>query len=68
VVILGGPAATLLDHLMSIGQIRLPRHEQIKHYAYIGQRAEGKLCPMHPDRIRRYSEDFARIREAFGRL
>lgn len=68
VVILGGPAATLLDHLLSSGKIRLPRHDQIKHYAYIGQRAEGKLGPMHPDRVRRYSEDFEKISTAFGKL
>ena len=68
VVILGGPAETLLERLESIGKIHLPPHEKIKHYAYIGQRAEGKLGPMHPDRVRRYSEDFARIRKAFDRL
>lgn len=67
-VILGGPAMTLLEHLMSKQMIQLPCHEQIKHYAYIGQRAEGKPGPRHPDRIRRYSEDFARIRETFDLL
>jgi len=68
VVILGKPAMTMLEHLVSKQIIQLPPHEQIKHYAYIGQRAEGNLGPMHPDRIRRYCEDFARIRETFDLL
>ena len=68
VVILGGPAETLLDHLKVIGKIHMPPSERIKHYAYIGQRAEGKLGPMHPDRVKRYGEDFARIRKKFNDL
>jgi hypothetical protein len=66
VVILGGPAEIFLNHLISKGKINLPSFEKIKHYAYIGQRAEGKLGPMHPDRVKRYGEDFARIRESFN--
>jgi len=68
VVILGGPALKLLDHLVAQKLIRLPKVMQIKHYAYIGQRAEGKLGPMHPDRIKRYSEDFKDIRAIFDKL
>ena len=68
VVIFGGSTETLLNHLESIGKIKLPKSEKIKHYAYIGQRAEGKLGPMHPDRIKRYSEDFDRIQNTFNTL
>lgn len=68
VVIFGGSAKALLNHLKIIGKIKLPRSENIKHYAYIGQRAEGKLGPMHPDRIKRYSEDFDRIQRTFNNL
>jgi hypothetical protein len=66
VVVLGGPADTLLEYLSSKERIRLPAHEKIKHYAYIGQRAEGKLGPMHPDRVARYIDDFTSIRKTFA--
>jgi len=68
VVILGGPATSLLEHLNGLSLVNLPKNEQIKHYAYIGQRAEGKLGPMHPERVKRYSEDFARIRDVIGKV
>jgi hypothetical protein len=68
VVILGGPAQILLEYLVSQKKVQLPNVIRIKHYAYIGQRAEGKLGPMHPDRIKRYSEDFLDIRRKFDRM
>ncbi len=68
VIIFGGAAAKLLDHLQTKNKIHLPRNEQIKHYAYVGQRAEGKLGPMDPSRVKRYFEDFSRIRDTFSKL
>jgi hypothetical protein len=41
VVVMSNQTAHLLDHLVSTGRIRLPRREQIMHYAYIGQRARS---------------------------
>lgn len=35
------------------------------HYAYVGQRAEGHLAPMHPSRVKRYHEEMATIAAAF---
>jgi uracil-DNA glycosylase len=68
VIILGGSAEKLLNHLASTGKIKLPATIKIKHYSFLGQRADGKLKPMHPDRIQRYSEDFASIRREFNSL
>ena len=68
VVLMGGQANLLMNHLVSIGKIKLPRVEQITHYAYIGQRAQGHLGPMHPQRIEAYSKEFARIRKVFDSL
>lgn len=68
VVVLGKQTDLLLKHLVSIGRIELPRTEQITHYAYIGQRAQGKLGPMHPKRVQAYDEEFARIRTIFDAL
>jgi uracil-DNA glycosylase len=67
VIILGNPAEQLLNHLISNRKINLPKSLRIKHYSYIGQRAEGKLGPMHPERIKRYSEDFSEIRRMFNK-
>ncbi len=65
VVIMGQQTATLLDHLISIKKIVLPQTEKITHYAYIGQRAQGHLGPMHPQRTEAYEKEFARIRQVF---
>ncbi len=65
VVILGGAADQLLNHLVSVRKIRLPEKMNIHHYSYIGQRAQGKLGPMHPDRVKQYSNDFDMIRKKF---
>jgi hypothetical protein len=68
VVILGGSADQLLQHLSSVGKIQMPKIVKIKHYSYIGQRAQGKLGPMHPERIRQYSRDFDNIRMSFDQI
>jgi hypothetical protein len=64
-VVMGKQTNTLLRHLVSIGIIELPRTEQITHYAYIGQRPQGKLGPMHPKRLQAYDKEFVRIRNIF---
>ena len=68
VVVMGKQTEILLHHLVSVRRIKLPRVEQITHYAYIGQRAQGKLGPMHPQRILEYEKEFARIRKIFDAL
>lgn len=68
VVVMGTQPDTLLQHLVSIRKIKLPRVEKITHYAYIGQRAQGHLGPMHPLRVKEYEKEFARIREIFDKL
>jgi hypothetical protein len=68
VVVVGNQPDVLLNHLVSIGKLKLPRVEKITHYAYIGQRAQGKLGPMHPLRVKEYDKEFARIREIFDEL
>lgn len=68
VVILGGSADQLLNHLVSVRKIRLPETINIHHYSYIGQRAQGKLGPMHPERVKQYSKGFDIIRQKFNRL
>lgn len=68
VVAVGNQPEVLLHHLVIVGKIKLPRVEKISHYAYIGQRAQGKLGPMHPLRVLEYDKEFARIREIFDKL
>jgi hypothetical protein len=68
VVIMGGQTRKLLDHLQTVGKIKLPHTEQITHYAYIGQRPQGSLGPMHPQRVNAYEQEFARIRMIFDTL
>ena len=68
VVIMGQQTNKLLKHLATIGLINLPRTEKITHYAYIGQRAQGHLGPMHPQRIDAYDKEFHHIREVFDSL
>jgi len=68
VVVMGGQANILINHLESIEKIIRPRTEYITHYAYIDQSAQGNLGPMHPQRIQAYSKEFARIRQVFDSL
>jgi hypothetical protein len=67
-VVFGQAAEKYLSFLQSLGKIHLPPYERIQHYAYIGQRAEGKLGPMHPDRVERYDDVFAKIRASFTKI
>jgi hypothetical protein len=68
VVVFGGSADLLLKHLISVRRIQLPEIINIKHYSYIGQRAQGKLGPMHPERVKQYSKDFDRIKKKVDQL
>lgn len=68
VVVMGKQTAGLVDYLISSMKISLPRRESLTHYAYIGQRAQGKLGPMHPDRIKAYDLEFSRIGMLFRSL
>jgi hypothetical protein len=51
VVVFGDQALKLLSHLQYRRLIDLPRTEKATHYAYVGQRAQGRLGPMHPERV-----------------
>jgi hypothetical protein len=68
VVIMGKQTEKLLIYLQTKNRILLPRTETITHYAYIGQRAQGKLGPMHPDRIEAYRQEFRNIRRIFDSI
>jgi hypothetical protein len=68
VVIMGKQTDKLLRYLVSKRKIELPRTEQITHYSYIGQRAQGSLGPMHPQRIQEYDHEFSRIHKIFSAL
>ena len=65
VVVMGGQVEKLVLHLKRKGMICLPPLRRIHHYSYIASRAEGKLGPMHPDRIRRYEDSVSDIRREF---
>jgi hypothetical protein len=59
-VALGQTVARVLDAMAEAG-VPLPRVETIQHYSYVAHRPQGSLGPMHPDRVRAYDEEFARI-------
>jgi hypothetical protein len=63
VVVLGKTATQKpLDHLVRRRLIApLPETITIYHYSYIGSRPSGPLGPMHPNRIKAWDEEFARI-------
>jgi hypothetical protein len=65
VVIMGGRTESELNHLVKRGLVKLPQTFQITHYAYIGQRAEGHLGPMHPERIKKYDKEFDQVDKVF---
>jgi hypothetical protein len=61
-VILGKKTRQPLLHLERQRLIpELPEHRTIHHYSYIASRPQGKLGPMHPDRVAAWDTEFARI-------
>lgn len=68
VVIMGRQTETLIGYLVATKRIQLPRTEWITHYAYIGQRAQGKLGPMHPERIKNYDKEFEHVTKVYREL
>jgi hypothetical protein len=61
-VVLGRKTLTPLEHLVRKRLLPpLPETITIYHYSYIGSRPQGKLGPLHPDRIAAWDADFARI-------
>jgi hypothetical protein len=63
-VVLGKNTLAPLEYLQRQGLIpRLPLTIPIHHYSYIGSRPQGKLGPMHPERIAAWDADFAHIAE-----
>ena len=62
VVVMGKQTGLLVDYLVASHRITLPRRVDITHYAYIGQRAQGKLGPMHPQRINAYDLEFEHLK------
>ena len=61
VVAVGRQAEKYVKYLRRDKGVRFPRVEFMQHYAYIGQRAEGKLGPMHPIRVQKYDDQMAAI-------
>ncbi len=62
VVILGGRNPAPLDHLVTKRLIPpLPETVIIHHYSYLGSWPQGKLGPFHPERVKAWDADFARI-------
>jgi hypothetical protein len=68
IVIMGRQVESYLTYLNGSGKIHLPRTEFIQHYAYIGQRAQGHLGPMHPQRVQEYDEQMANIADIFHEM
>jgi uracil-DNA glycosylase len=60
VVALGKTVREILTYLERRG-LRLPRVEMVQHYSYVALRPRGNQGPMHPERVREYSEEFSRI-------
>ena len=62
IVVLGEKTRKPLAHLVRRRLIPpLPESITIYHYAYIGSRPQGRLGPLHPDRVAAWDADFARI-------
>lgn len=60
VVALGKTVERILNDLDGI-HFTLPTTTRIHHYSYVALRPEGRLGPMHPERVERYDADFARV-------
>jgi hypothetical protein len=69
VVVLGKKTRGPLDRLVRKRLIPpLPETVTIYHYSYLGSRPQGKLGPLHPERVAAWDADFARIAKRAGQL
>ncbi len=68
VVLMGGKVEKHIQHLEKLDLISLPQTRKIHHYSYIGLRPQGKLGPMHPERVKAYRNEMLNIRERFGQM
>lgn len=68
VVLMGGTVEKLVQHLEHQGMISPPSMRKIHHYSYIAFRAEGKLGPMHPERVKKYQGAMLSIRNEFKKF
>ena len=69
VVAVGGRAKELMTLLQT--EKRIPSNYEfmgMTHYAYVGQRAQGSLGPMHPQRVKAFHVEMAKIAAEFRRL
>lgn len=68
-VVFGKAADAVLAHLERRRLIpSLPPRTRIHHYSYLGQRAEGRRGPGHPERVVEWHRHFAEIASRFGLL
>jgi hypothetical protein len=68
IVTMGDKTHQLLNHLALVRQLRFPQIVSIQHYAYIGQRPDGKLPPMAPQRVRAYQAQMAQVAKLWASL
>ncbi len=67
IVALGKTVTGVLAELAARG-LPLPRIETVQHYSYVALRPRGKQGPMHPERVKEYDDEFARIAELSRQL
>jgi len=68
VVAMGKQTQRLIAHLQKEKGLRFPQVEYVHHYSYIALRPRGKQGPMHPERIKEYDSQMARVAERFAKL
>lgn len=68
VVLMGNNVENLIRHLEELCLITLPQTRKIHHYSYVAFRPQGKLGPMHPERVKAYRNAMLNIREYFDEM
>lgn len=68
VVLMGNKVESLIRHLDELDLISLPQIRKIHHYSYVAFRPQGKLRPMHPERVKAYRNAMLNIREHFDEI
>jgi hypothetical protein len=68
VVIMGKRTRRLIEHLELTRHLRFPRTAYIQSYSYVGSRPRGKQPAMHPDRVREYQDEMARVAHVFAEI